>query len=54
MSQTVFLSTVDVAIRGDGAAPKTAKTTLSTPRLRFRPAKTLFDDSDAEINDREC
>jgi hypothetical protein len=35
------------------AAPKTSKTALSAPRLRFRPEKALFDDIDAEISDRE-
>jgi hypothetical protein len=48
------LSTVDVAIRGYGAALKTAKHRFRRRDSDLDLERPLFDDIDAEINDREC
>jgi hypothetical protein len=54
LSRSVFLSTVDVAIRGYGAALKTAKQLFRRPHSNLDLERSLFDNIDAEINDREC
>jgi hypothetical protein len=54
MSPSVFLSTVDVAIRGCGVARKQQNNVFGRRDCDLDLQRPLVEDIDAEINDREC
>ena len=54
LSPSVFLSTVDVAIRGREDAPNSKNNGFSRRNGDLDLQRPLFDDIDAETNDRQC